>query len=101
MKIDHPWQRECLLASRPFLPLHAHLTKLPAENFPTLADYNALLPGGESAICVRNGRPLRFVAQDYGKLPFEARYEPRCYLQGEVQTREENWQDLFNALIWI
>jgi hypothetical protein len=101
MKIDHPWQRDTLLASRPFLPLHAHLARLPAENFPTLSDYNALLPGGESAICVRNGKPLRFVAQDYGKLPFEARYEPRCYLQGEVQTREENWHDLFNALAWF
>lgn len=89
-----------MLASRPFLPLHAQLASLPAEHFPTLTDYNALLPGGENAIAVRNGKPLRFVAQDHGKLPFEARYEPRCYLQGEVQTREGNWHDLFNALVW-
>jgi hypothetical protein len=101
MKTDHPWQRESLLESFAFLPLRAHLTRLPADHFPTLADYNDLLPGGEGAIRVSSGRVLRFVAQDYGKLPFEARYETRCYLQGEVQTREENWHDLFNALIWF
>ncbi len=90
-----------MLESFPFRPLQAHIACLPAEHFPTLADYNGLLPGGENAICVRNGKPLRFVAQDYGKLALEARYEPRCYLQGEVQTREDNWHDLFNALVWF
>jgi len=32
---------------------------------------------------------------------FEAQYEPRCYLSGEVQTRLHNWHDLFNALVWL
>ncbi|MFH2134290.1 MAG: DUF3025 domain-containing protein [Pseudomonadota bacterium] len=90
-----------MLESFAFRPLQALIASLPTEHFPTLADYNALLPGGANAICVRNGMPLRFVPQDYGSLPFEARYEPRCYLQGEVQTREENWHDLFNALVWF
>lgn len=50
---------------------------------------------------VQNGTPLRFVAQEYGKLPFESQYEPRCYLRGEVQTRENNWHDFLNALVWL
>jgi hypothetical protein len=101
MKIDHPWERKALLESFAFRPLHAHITYLPSESFPSLVDYNDLLPSGEKTINVSNGKPLRFVAQDYGRLPFEAQYEPRCYLQGEVQTREENWHDLFNALVWF
>ena len=44
---------------------------------------------------------MRFVAQESGKLPFEAQYEPRCYLKGEVPTRENNWHDLLNALVWL
>lgn len=101
MKIDHPWEREALLESIAFRPLHAHMASLPSGHFPGLADYNALLSKIEKPICVSNGKPLRFVAQDYGKLPFESQYEPRCYLQGEVQTREQNWHDLFNALVWF
>ncbi|MBU0688576.1 MAG: DUF3025 domain-containing protein [Gammaproteobacteria bacterium] len=101
MKIDHPWEREALLGSFALRPLHAYIAALPAERFPCLTDYNALLPNIDKSISVSNGKPLRFVPQDYGKLAFEARYEPRCYLQGEVQTRDKNWHDLFNALVWF
>lgn len=31
----------------------------------------------------------------------EEKYESRIYLDGELQTRSENWHDLFNALIWL
>ena len=44
---------------------------------------------------------MSFVAQQPGKLPFEAQYEPRCYLKGEVPTRADNWHDQFNALVWL
>jgi hypothetical protein len=44
---------------------------------------------------------LCFVAQAVGKLSFEAQYEPRCFLNGEVQMRANNWHDLFNALVWL
>jgi len=44
---------------------------------------------------------LRFVAHEPGKLPFEAQYEPRCYLNGEVPTRTDNWHDLLNVLVWL
>jgi hypothetical protein len=61
---------------------------------------NALLER-HSLIIVQSGMPLRFVAEQSGKLSFEAQYEPRCYLTGEVQMRANNWHDLFNALVWL
>jgi len=44
---------------------------------------------------------MRFVEQKTGKVAFEMQYEPLCYLKGEVQTRKNNWHDLFNALVWM
>src|ERR1022692_1004856 len=41
------------------------------------------------------------VRQECGKLLFERQYEPRCYLKGEVPTRDYNWHDLLNALVWL
>lgn len=84
-----------------FAPLHPVIERMDMQGFPTLADYNRMLAGHRPAITVHSGRALRFVAQEYGKLPFEHQYEPRCYLQGEVPTREGNWHDLLNALVWF
>ena len=66
-----------------------------------MQDCNELLEKHQSTVVVHNGLPLRFVPQEFGKLPFEARYEPRCFLKGEVPTRANNWHDLFNALVWL
>lgn len=86
-------------------PLHPVLDRLArvtdASVFPALRDCNALLATLEPPIKVASGLPLRFVAQEAGNQPFEAQYEPRCYLKGELQSREENWHDLFNALVWL
>lgn len=90
-----------MLQSPLFAPLHPILADLETGGFPTLQDCNALLAARQPAIVVQNGIPLRFVAQQYGKLPFEAEYEPRCYLKGEVPTRADNWHDLLNALVWL
>ena len=32
---------------------------------------------------------------------FEEHYEPRIYLKNELQTREDNWHDFFNAMVWL
>lgn len=93
------WDKTALLQSPLFRPLHPAIARLGGDPFPSLQDCNELL--ASSPIVVRNGLPLRFVAQEYGKLPFEAQYEPRCYLKGEVQTRADNWHDLLNALVWL
>lgn len=84
-----------------FAPLQPWLAELDSGHFPTLTELNGLLADRAEAITVSNSRPLQFVAQAHGKLPFEAQYEPRCYLEGEVQTRSDNWHDLFNALVWL
>ncbi len=95
------WDKQALLHAQIFSPLHALISRFSQDSFPALEACNALLEARTSAICVSNGLPLRFVPQENGKLPFEAQYEPRCYLKGEVPTREFNWHDLLNALIWL
>ena len=94
------WDRDALLNSPLFESLHPVLRELEAGRFPDLGDLNALLET-HAPIAVQSGKPLRFVAQAAGKLAFESQYEPRCYLSGEVQTRENNLHDLFNALVWL
>jgi hypothetical protein len=101
MKQNPEWSREALLRSPLFAPLHPVLADLGPDDFPTLQDCNALLMAGNPHITVHNGMPLRFVPQQRGKLSFEAQYEPRCYLTGEVQMRTHNLHDLFNALVWL
>ena len=90
-----------MLQSPLFAPLHPVLAELDADAFPTLHDCNELLAARQLPIVVQRGLPLRFVRQECGKLPFEAQYEPRCYLKGEVPTRARNWHDLLNALVWL
>jgi hypothetical protein len=101
MKQVPEWNREALLRSPLFAPLHPALAELESGYFPSLDDCNALLAAHHPPIVVRSGAPLRFVAQQRGKLPFEAQYEPRGYLTGEVQMREQDWHDLLNALVWL
>lgn len=95
------WNKDALLQSPLFFPLHPVISRLGAAGFPTLQDCNALLEACRPAIATRSGFVLRFVEQEYGKLAFEAQYEPRCYLKGEVPTRADNWHDLLNALVWL
>lgn len=101
MNVTPEWNKQALLGMPSFAPLYAAISSLAADDFPTLQDCNAMLAAYRPAITVHNGLPLRFVPQEYGKLPFEAQYEPRCYLKGEVPTRENNWHDLLNALVWL
>lgn len=94
------WQRDALLQSAMFAPLHAVIAQL-GDRFPTLDELNRVLQTHPRRIAVDSGHALRYVAQATGKLAFEAQYEPRCYLTGEVQTRADNWHDLLNALVWL
>lgn len=101
MKTLPAWDKQALQHSPIFLPLQECIGRLGHTNFPTLQECNALLETIHPSICVSNGLPLKFVPQEKGKLAFEAQYEPRCFLKGEVPTREFNWHDLLNALIWL
>ena len=93
------FNRDYLLQSPIFAPLHPVIATLKTDRFPGLEELNAQLSA--HPITVQTGRELRFVEQAAGKLAFEAQYEPRCYLTGEVQTRRDNWHDLLNALVWL
>lgn len=90
-----------MLQSPLFAPLHPVINKLEAAIFPTLQNFNVLLKAHQPSITVQSGARLHFVPQVPGKLPFEAQYEPRCYIKGEVPTRANNWHDLLNALVWL
>ncbi len=95
------WNKGDLLQSPFFAPLHPVFAQLDALEFPGLNELNFLLTTCRQPVVTASGKPLRFVAQVAGILPFEHQYEPRCFLHGEVQTREHNWHDLLNALVWM
>ena len=101
MKSSQEWNPAALLQSPLLSPFHPVLARLETVEFPSLLDFNALLASCHPAIGVQLGHPVRFVPQESGRMEFEAQYEPRCYLTGEVQTRSDNWHDLFNALVWL
>jgi hypothetical protein len=60
--------------------------------WPSVETLNALLPAGSRE---------RFVAQTPALLADGLHYEERIAARGEIATREANWHDLFNALIWL
>ncbi len=74
--------------------------------FAGFADYRSLLAAGDwPDIAALNARlPLpdkRFVAQDAALLADGLHYEIRIGERGCIATRERNWHDLFNALVWM
>ncbi|TAL85437.1 MAG: DUF3025 domain-containing protein [Rhodanobacter sp.] len=60
--------------------------------WPSIVQLNQRLPAGTA---------YRFVAQTPGLLADGLHYELRIAERGEIATREGNWHDLFNALIWL
>ena len=85
------------LASPIFEPLRPLLQALPQDRWPTHSELTALADGVTTA----RGMPVRFVPPR-GHDEHERRYyEVRIAESGEVETRPENWHDLFNALVWI
>jgi Protein of unknown function (DUF3025) len=93
-----PGQWECALDAPIFAALRHLRARLPPDRFPRLDDLNALiLPEGVSG----GGAPVRFVPPAAPSREFSAQYEVRIFETGEVQTRPDNWHDLFNALVWL
>jgi hypothetical protein len=86
-----------LVGGAAFAPLAGALSRLPADRFPTHAELTALASG----IVTSRGQPLRFVAPGEHTARERRYYELRIADTGEVETRHENWHDLFNALVWI
>lgn len=65
---------------------------LHGDAWPTLDALNAARPPGMHE---------RFVAQTRELLDDGLHYEERIAVRGDIATREANWHDLFNALVWL
>ncbi len=81
-----------------FAPYTAHRDLLVAREWPTIDTLNERL--GERAHPA-SAAPLRFVAQSAALLADGLHYERRILERGAIATRERNWHDLLNALIWL
>jgi hypothetical protein len=83
-------------------PIFAALTpligRLPPHRFPRHDELNAL---ADPEVVSGGGAPIRFVPLAAPSREFSAQYEVRIFKTGEVQTRADNWHDLFNALVWL
>ena len=77
------------------MPLAAwrdHAVLLEGREWPAIESLNA---------CRTAGMRERFVAQTPTLLADGLHYEQRIAERGEIATRERNWHDLFNAMIWL
>lgn len=93
------WRQNFLASSPMFEPLCGVGACVETHtDWPALDAYNALLDPGITSL---NGARLKFAPQSPKPVSLEDKYEARIYLRGEVQTRTENWHDLFNALVWL
>lgn len=90
------WDPGFLDRSPMFAPLAAHAESLRVQRaWPSREALGDLV--STRAIATAGGAQLRLVAPSAGNEPYEAQIHRR----GELQTREENWHDLFNVLTWL
>ncbi|HVK55918.1 MAG TPA: DUF3025 domain-containing protein [Burkholderiales bacterium] len=95
-----PWAPHVFEQSPIFMPLLPAAQRIrQSDNWPTREQLATLL--AESAIVSGGDKPVRPAAPLSSTDSISLDYETRCYLTGELETREENWHDLFNALVWL
>jgi hypothetical protein len=80
-----------------FAPIAPAVARLDPGRWPTHAQLTALADG----IVTAQGIPVRFVPPRTQRDEGRPYYELHVARTGEVETRAENWHDLFNALAWI
>lgn len=101
--IQHHWNPDFSALSPLFMPiadLAMILIKNNKENWPDLSDYQHLLKANVGELYSQQGAAIHFVSQAKKTAHFNHQYESRIYLEGEIQTRTENWHDFFQVLIW-
>lgn len=76
----------------PLAAWHDHAELLEAASWPSIDALNQRWP---------DGTRQRFVAQTPALLGDGLHYEQRIAERGLIATRESNWHDLLNALIWL
>ena len=94
------WNTDWLNRSNLFAPLWAAGARLPEIGWPNPDLLNALADDAGRVVNAQ-GLRVRFVARAPKSKHFQDGFEPRAFLQGEVQLRPLDWHDLFNALVWI
>ncbi|MDH5545841.1 MAG: DUF3025 domain-containing protein [Gammaproteobacteria bacterium] len=98
--IISPWQPQHMRDSLLFQPLLAFSQRLEDRTtWPSVEDMNTALFSSRDVIS-GGGKPICLVEQSTKPNCFEHRYAPRIYLEGEIQTRENNWHDYFQAISW-
>lgn len=76
--------------------LYAPLRPWLERGVATLEDLNA--EARRLGLCSGGGQPLQFVPPGQtGAVGYEA----QAYRQGQVETRPDNWHDLFGAYVWL
>ena len=80
-----------------YAPLAPAIERLPRDRWPLHADLTA----AAASVLTSRGTPLRFVSPRAHTDKERRYYELHIAETGEVETRPENWHDLFNALAWI
>lgn len=93
------WTEGCrrILAGPVFAPLVPSIARLPKDRWPDAV----ALTEAAAGVATSRGCPIRFVAPRERTDRERRGYELRVAETGEVETRPENWHDLFNALVWI
>ena len=94
------WNTDWLNRSDLFAPLRAVGARLPGIGWPNPDLLNALADDAGRVVNAQ-GLRIRFVPPAPRSKDFQAGFEPRAFLKGEVQLRPLDWHDLFNALVWI
>jgi len=93
--VDWPAARE-RLRSPPLAALAATLSRLDPGRWPTHEE----LTDAASHARTSRGMPVRFVKPREHTEGERRYYELHIAATGEIETREHNWHDLFNALAW-
>jgi hypothetical protein len=80
-----------------YVPLAPLLGRLPRDRWPTHGELTALAQGVRTS----RGMAVSFVAPREHSDRERRYYELHIAATGEVETRAQNWHDLFNALAWV
>lgn len=70
------------------------------EEWPSLTQLQRIIDSALAPARSLSGAAIRLVPQGSKPSNFFEKYEPRLYLNGELQVRTATWHDLFNVLVW-
>lgn len=81
-----------------FNDVAAFLSWAEGEHWPSVGSLNF---SQEKLMHAYTGLPLIFEKQTAGLVLDGMHYEQRIFQRGQIATRENNWHDLFNAMMWL